>query len=99
MQRYKAEPEPDEFVRMAALLERGSWLEFTDRKGVSAKVRLAWVSPMRSLYILTTSQKLQSFSVSAEDLAQAFRENRAKVLVLDKLVDRALVQALDRVMP
>ena len=93
----QAEPEPDEFVRMAALLERGSWLEFTDRKGVSAKVRLAWVSPMRSLYILTTSQKLQSFSVSAEDLAQAFRENRAKVLVLDKLVDRALVQALDRV--
>lgn len=91
----QAEPEPDEFVRAVALLERGSWLEFTDRNGVGSKVRLAWVSPMRSLYILTTSQKLKSFSVSAEDLAQAFRENRARVLVLDKLVDRALLQALD----
>lgn len=93
----QVEPEPDEFIRTVAQLERGSWLEFTDRKGVSAKVRLAWVSPMRSLYILTTSQKLTSFSVSAEELAQAFREERAAVLVLDKLVDRALSQALDRV--
>jgi hypothetical protein len=89
------EPEPDEFSDMVANLERGIWLQFEQAGGEPAKVKLAWVSPMRSLYIFTTSQRDKSFSVSVEDLEQAFRDKRAQVLMLDKLVDRALVEALD----
>ncbi|WP_394781013.1 DUF1631 family protein [Undibacterium sp.] len=89
------EPEVDEFTDAVANLERGIWLEFTRKTGETARVKLAWVSPMRSLYIFTSSQKEKSFSVSAEELEQAFREKRAQVLVLDKLVDRALMDALE----
>ncbi|GGC79737.1 DUF1631 family protein [Undibacterium terreum] len=89
------EPEVDEFTEIVANLERGIWLQFTKKTGESGKVKLAWVSPMRSLYIFTGTQKEKSFSVSAEELEQTFRENRAQVLVLDKLVDRALMEALD----
>ena len=85
----------DEFVDTVANLERGIWLEFTKKNGTTNRMRLAWVSPMRSLYIFTSSQKEKSFSVSAEELEMTFRENRARVLMLDKIVDRALIEALD----
>lgn len=84
----------DEFVDVVHQLERGIWIEFTQENAQIARVRLAWVSPMRSLYIFTTSEKEKSFSVSAKNLEQAFREKRAQILQLDKVVDRALQEAL-----
>ena len=50
---------------------------------------------MRSLYIFTSSQKEKSFSIAANELEKAFSEQRVKVLVLDKVIDRALHDALD----
>ncbi|MES2047191.1 MAG: DUF1631 family protein [Pseudomonadota bacterium] len=86
---------PDDFVDMVANLERGVWLQFTKKDGSTHNVRLAWVSPMRSLYIFTSSQKEKSFSVSTEELEQNFRDKKAQILVLDKVVDRALMAALN----
>jgi len=88
------EPEPDEHVERLAQLHSGMWFEFT-RDGAQKKVKLAWVSPMRSLFIFTTRDRQESFSISDEDLAQAFREQRAVVVPLTGLVDRALTQALE----
>ncbi|MBC3917604.1 DUF1631 family protein [Undibacterium sp. CY18W] len=90
-------PPPDEHVDTVTELERGVWLEFTKKSGGTNKVKLAWVSPMRSLYIFTTGDKDKTFQVSAEELEQTFREKRAKILVLDKVVDRALMEALENV--
>ena len=94
----KTEPEPqpaDEHVDTVTELERGVWLEFTRKAGGTSKVKLAWVSPMRSLYIFTSGDKQKTFQVTAEELEQTFREGRAKILVLDKVVDRALMEALE----
>ncbi|MDY7539112.1 DUF1631 family protein [Undibacterium sp. RTI2.1] len=85
----------DETADVVANLERGIWLQFTKKNGDSHKARLAWVSPMRSLYIFTTSQKEKSFSLAVKELEQTFREQRAEILMLDKLVDRALSEALE----
>jgi hypothetical protein len=90
-----AEPVSDACVEMVANLERGVWLQFTRKDGSTHNVRLAWVSPMRSLYIFTSSQKEKSFSVSTEELEQNFRDKKAQIMVLDKVVDRALMAALD----
>ncbi|MCH8619622.1 DUF1631 family protein [Undibacterium sp. TS12] len=89
------EPVPDEHVDTVTQLERGVWLEFTKKTGGTNKVKLAWVSPMRSLYIFTTGDKEKTFQVTAEELEQTFREKRAKILVLDKVVDRALMEVLE----
>lgn len=89
------EPVPDEHVDTVSQLERGVWLEFTKKTGGTNKVKLAWVSPMRSLYIFTTGDKEKTFQVTAEELEQTFREKRAKILVLDKVVDRALMEVLE----
>jgi hypothetical protein len=94
-QGVETEVAPDDFVDIVTNLERGVWLQFTKKDGSTHNVRLAWVSPMRSLYIFTSSQKEKSFSVSTEELEQNFRDKKAQILVLDKVVDRALVAALD----
>ena len=90
-------PISQEYIIAVSQLERGIWLEFTKENAEYLKVRLAWVSPMRSLYIFTSSQKEKSFSISATELEKAFSEQRVKVLVLDKVVDRALLLALDHI--
>ncbi len=89
------ESEIDVHTAAVAKLERGIWLQFTRKDTSTHNVRLAWVSPMRSLYIFTSSQREKSFSVSTEELEQSFREHRVQILVLDKVVDRALMAALE----
>lgn len=85
----------DEYVHLVDQLERGIWIEMQDDASGAQKLRLAWVSPMRSLYIFTSSQKEHSFSISAKKLQQMFREQRASILNLDKVVDQALMLAIN----
>ena len=92
--KQQPEAEPDEFADTVEKLERGMWLEFTSKDAAAAKYKLAWVSPMRNLYIFTTGDKKESFSLSAEKLADTFRNNGARHVLLSGLVDRALEQAL-----
>jgi hypothetical protein len=92
--KQKPEVEPDEFVDAVDKLERGMWLEFTPKDGAATRYKLAWVSPMRNLYIFTTGDKKESFSMSAEKLAETMRNNGARHVLLHGLVDRALEQAL-----
>ena len=92
--KQQPEAEPDEFADTVEKLERGMWLEFTSKDAAAAKYKLAWVSPMRNLYIFTTGYKKESFSLSAEKLADTFRNNGARHVLLSGLVDRALEQAL-----
>ncbi|MFZ6752232.1 DUF1631 family protein [Undibacterium sp. Dicai25W] len=90
-------PISEEYVTTVSQLERGIWLEFIKENDEALRVRLAWVSPMRSLYIFTSSEKEKSFSIGAPELEKVFSEQRAKILVLDKVVDRALLEALDHI--
>nr|WP_314863809.1 DUF1631 family protein [uncultured Undibacterium sp.] len=81
---------------IVASLERGVWIQLKKRDNSLQKVRLAWISPMRSLFIFTSSQKEKSFSVSVDELERNFRERRAQVISMDKVVDRALLDALNQ---
>jgi hypothetical protein len=93
-----AEPEPEEVedgaTELVASLRRGMWLEFTDQEGAISKVKLAWISPLRSLFIFATNARQEAFSLSAEQLAQQVREEQARVVRADGLVERALAQAM-----
>jgi hypothetical protein len=93
----EAAPEPvvDDFTNHVDNLERGMWLEFVQNDAPSKKVKLSWISPLRSLFIFTTSDKVESFSLSAEDLATTLREERAHVIQLGGLIDRAINEALE----
>lgn len=88
------EPVPDEYANLVQKLERGTWLMFVRKDGSSFRARLAWISPMRSLYVFATRERQESLSLSSEVLAHALRCKRAEIIVAAGLVERALADAL-----
>jgi hypothetical protein len=69
------------------------WLEFRDAKG-SRKVKLAWVSPMRTLFIFSGAGRREAFSLAADKLVEALHEGTARVLAIDGVVGQVLSEAM-----
>ncbi len=86
-----AEPEviEDQFLEIAQDLERGTWIEFEADDGQLAFAKLAWISPLRGTYLFTNRQGLKALSMNAEDLAERFRTDRARLVEAAPLIDRA----------
>ncbi len=94
----QAEPAPveeepevvdDQFLEIAQSLERGAWIEFEADDGQLAFAKLAWISPLRGTYLFTNRQGLKALSMNAEELAVRFREDRARLVEAEPLIDRA----------
>ncbi|SFC45783.1 DUF1631 family protein [Massilia yuzhufengensis] len=75
-----------------ATLARGMRVEFTGASGVR-KVKLAWVSPLRTLFIFSGAGRQEAFSLPAERLAEAFRTGSIRVLAAEGVVGRVLTEA------
>lgn len=90
----QAEPEFDEAVIEVDALERGMWLAFANPDASVRKVKLAWISPLRTLFIFSTGTRQEAFSISSEKLAEAYREDRVRVLTAQGVVGRALSEAM-----
>jgi len=90
------EPEilDDEFLEIARSLERGMWIEFEAEDGQLAFAKLAWVSPLRGTYLFTNRQGQKALSMTAEDLAERFRSDRARLVEAEPLIDRAFGSVL-----
>lgn len=95
-------PPPDEDEEDAIIevdgLTRGMWLEFEqgEGEGGSRKFKLAWISPLRTLYIFSTAARQEAFSMSGDELARCFRDGSASVVRAEGVVTVALSQALSR---
>jgi hypothetical protein len=93
-------PEPtveivqDRFAELAASLERGMWIEFEGEDGQLAFAKLAWVSPLRGTYLFTNRQGQKAVSLTADELADRFRNDRARLVEAEPLVDRAFVSMM-----
>ena len=75
-----------------ATLVRGMRVEFNGKEGIR-KLKLAWVSPLRTLFIFSGAGKKEAFSLPAERLLDAFRTGSIRLLALDGVVGRVLTQA------
>jgi hypothetical protein len=93
-QQTHPDPVPDQFDKQVQKLERGIWVEFIHADGALMKVKLAWTSPMHSMFIFATRERQEALTISDEELARALRERRARVVLESGLVGRALAQAL-----
>jgi hypothetical protein len=89
-------PEEEDAIIEVDGLTRGMWLEFANDEGGSRKVKLAWISPLRTLYIFSTAARQEAFSMSGTDLATRFREGSARALRAEGVVTVALSAALSR---
>ncbi|HVF64807.1 MAG TPA: DUF1631 domain-containing protein [Casimicrobiaceae bacterium] len=79
----------DEYLEIARHLERGMWVEFESDDGQLAFAKLAWVSPLRGTYLFTNRQGQKALSINAEELADHFRTDRARLVEAEPLIDRA----------
>jgi hypothetical protein len=97
--RSTPEPEvvPDAAAQTIATLGRGMWIEVTQADGSDRRVKLAWISPLRTLFIFSNDSREEAFSMAGEALAVLFRAGRARLIETDGLVGRALSQAMAQV--
>jgi hypothetical protein len=84
----------DEYLEIARNLERGMWVEFESEGGQLAFAKLAWVSPLRGTYLFTNRQGQKALSMTAEELADRFRADRARLVEAEPLVDRAMTRVI-----
>lgn len=74
-------------------LERGMRLEMADQHTVR-KVRLAWVSPLRTLYIFSGAGRQEAFSLPAARLAELLQAGTIRIVAAEEVVGRILNEAV-----
>ena len=84
----------DEYFEIANSLERGMWVEFEDADAQLSFAKLAWISPLRGTYLFTNRQGQRAVSMTAEELADQFRANRARLVEAEPLIDRAFTSVI-----
>jgi len=84
----------DEYLEIARAMERGMWVEFEDADAQLSFAKLAWISPLRGTYLFTNRQGQKAVSMTAEELAEQFRANRARLVEAEPLIDRAFTSVI-----
>ncbi|MDQ6619416.1 MAG: DUF1631 domain-containing protein [Pseudomonadota bacterium] len=84
----------DHYLEIAQSLERGMWVEFEGEDGQLSFAKLAWVSPLRGTYLFTNRQGQKAMSMTADELAQQFRNDRARMVEAEPLIDRAFTSVM-----
>ncbi len=70
----------DSFMPSVHLLQAGDWVEFQREGDALRDYKVAWISPMRSMFIFIDNDGQDFFAVSAEDLARNFRDQGAQLV-------------------
>lgn len=89
----QVETPPDAFDATVMKLASGTWIAFR-QNGRDTMLRLAWISPMRNLYVFSGRQRKEALTLTAEELARTLRTQGAQVVPAAGLVRRALEEAL-----
>ena len=89
-------PPQDQYHQLAESMARGMWVEFTEESGILVFAKLSWVSPLRGKYLFTHRNGTKAFSLTREDLAQRFRDDTARPVESEPLLDRAFSDVLSR---
>jgi hypothetical protein len=74
--------------------ERGMRFEFSGADGSIRKLKLAWVSPLRTLFIFSGGLHQPAFSLAAEKLLAALAGGDVRVLTQEGVVGRVLSAAM-----
>jgi len=85
----------DHFLETAQSFVRGMWIEFEGEGGEPAFARLAWVSPLRGTYLFTNPHGQSALSLSAEELANLFRNDHARIVEAEPLLDQAFTSMIE----
>jgi len=90
----EAPPPDDDAAIEVDSLARGMWLEFDQPDGGKRKVKLAWISPLKTLYIFSTTGRQEAFSITGDAMAQQFRDGTVRLIRTEGVVAAALSVAM-----
>jgi hypothetical protein len=90
------EPPRDQYQELVETLSRGMWLEFAEESGILVFAKLSWVSPLRGKYLFTHRNGTKAFSLTRDELSQRFRDDTARPMETEPLLDRAFSDVLAR---
>lgn len=90
------EPEGDDYDAMVKRLRRGTWIEFEHSNGSVTRVKVAWVSPLKGLFVFTNRLGERAMSITPAGLAEKLRGGRAQIIDNVALVDRAVSNLMER---
>ena len=84
------DPSFDPFRELVKNIERNQWIEMSDEKGALTYAKLAWISPQETTYLFTTRHGRKAASLAPDELAAWFRDDKARMIESEPIVDRAL---------
>jgi hypothetical protein len=90
------ELQQDDSGATVAKLKRGTWIEFVQADGTASRNKLAWVSPLKGLYLFTNRLGSRALSITPSKLAEKFRSGQAKIINDEALIDRAVSDMMER---
>jgi hypothetical protein len=76
-------------------LKRGCWLDVRDEFDATRRVRLAWISPSKTMYLFTNRQGERAMALTRAELSSRFAEGRAAFSDERPLMDRVVDDVLD----
>jgi hypothetical protein len=88
--------EKDEHETTVQQLKRGTWIEYQLEDGSPARAKLAWVSPLKGIYLFTNRLGQRAMSINGEGLAAKFRDGQARIIDNVPLMDRAVNSLLEK---
>lgn len=73
-----------------AELKRGAWVEFLQAGGKKIRAKLAWISPLKGVYLFTNPGASEALSIAPGTLQEKMRRGEARCIEESSLVDRAV---------
>ena len=90
------ELQKDDSGAQVVKLKRGTWIEFIEEDGTTSRSKLAWVSPLKGLYLFTSRLGSRALSITPSRLAEKFRSGQAQIINDEALIDRAVSDMMGR---
>jgi hypothetical protein len=86
----------DEIGAMIKQLRRGTWIDVRQNDGTFSRAKLAWISPLKGIYLFTNRLGQRAMSINADGLAAKFRAGDIHIIDSVPLMDRAVNSLLER---
>lgn len=82
------------FIEQVQGLEVGQWLELPGEEGQAIRAKLSWVSPITRRHLFVNRKGHKAADLSEESLIAAFQCGKARVIVEEPALDRAVSQVV-----
>ncbi|TXT16158.1 MAG: hypothetical protein FD132_2960, partial [bacterium] len=89
-------PRQDEHDLQVQKIKRGTWIEYTQDDGSTVRAKLAWVSPLKGIYLFTNRLGQRAMSIQGAGLAAKFRQGQARIIDDVPLMERAVSNLLEK---